>query len=177
MNSRMTYDYIIVGAGSAGCVLANRISANPQTRVLLIEAGPADNSMFIRMPAGFDRVMGNPKFDWMYRTEPEPHLNNRKLNCPRGKVLGGSSSINGMAFTRGHPSDFDKWSENKGLGGWSYAHVLPYFKRLENWSRGANDFRGAVARSMSPYPRRSAAPWQKSTCKPGKRPDIRSQTT
>jgi choline dehydrogenase len=137
-----SFDYVVVGAGSAGCVLANRLSADPQTRVLLVEAGGSDDHFLIRMPLGFLRALLNPEFSWGYTSEPEPTLNGRSLRLPRGKVLGGSSSINGMFFMRGHSRDYDTWRA-LGCDGWGYADVLPYFKRLESSWRGAGPWHGA----------------------------------
>jgi len=137
-----TYDYIIVGAGSAGCVLANRLSSCGRNRVLLVEAGPGDDHLFIKMPAAFTQAMTKGRFDWGYETEPEQHLNGRSAPCYRGRVMGGSSSINAMSFVRGHPADYDAWASEHGLKDWSYAKCLPYFKKLETYSEGANEFRG-----------------------------------
>jgi choline dehydrogenase len=135
------YDYIIVGAGSAGCVLANRLLARPTDRVLLLEAGGADSNPFIHMPAGLARLVGNRRINWEYYTEPEPELYGRKLYWPRGRVLGGSSSINAMCYTRGHPLDYDEWAA-LGADGWDYASVLPYFRKAEDQARGASEHHG-----------------------------------
>lgn len=136
------HDYIIVGAGAAGCVLANRLSEDPQARVLLVEAGGSDNRFLIRMPLGMMRAFRDPSLTWGYLGEPEPTLDGRRLPIPRGRVLGGSTSINGMFFMRGHSADFDGWRD-LGCEGWSYAHVLPYFKKLESSWRGAVPYHGA----------------------------------
>jgi len=135
------YDYIIVGAGSAGCVLAHRLSADPSLKVLLLEAGPRDWNPFIHMPAGLSKLVNFKSLNWNYETEPEPALNNRKLYWPRGKVLGGSSSINAMCYSRGHRSDYDDWAE-LGNPGWEWNAVLPYFKRAEDQSRGPSELHG-----------------------------------
>ena len=135
------YDYVIVGAGSAGCVLANRLSAGG-ARVLVLEAGGADRSWLIHVPLGVGKVWHSPAFNWSYTSDPEPNLDGRELFHPRGKVLGGSSSINMMAYVRGHRGDFDRWRQ-KGLDGWSYADVLPYFRRAESFEDPANPFHGA----------------------------------
>lgn len=137
----MEYDYIIVGAGSAGCVLANRLSAEVDTKVLLLEAGGSDRNIFIQMPTALSIPMNTKRFNWQFESEPEPNLNQRRLHCPRGKVLGGSSSINGMVFVRGHACDFDEW-ESLGAHNWSYHHCLPYFRRMESWIDGADEYRG-----------------------------------
>jgi len=137
-----SYDYIIVGAGSAGCVLANRLSARSGLRVLLLEAGGADRNPFIHMPGGIARLVGNRDIDWRYHTEPEPELLGRRLYWPRGRVLGGSSSINAMCYTRGHPLDYAEWAAATASEAWSYAGVLPYFLRSEDQARGAGEFHG-----------------------------------
>jgi len=137
----LDYDYIIVGAGSAGCVLANRLTACGKYRVLLLEAGGSDRSIMISMPTALSYPMNTSRYNWWYDSVAEPYLEGRSLHCPRGKVLGGSSSINGMVFVRGHARDFDQWQE-MGAGGWGYRDCLPYFKRLESWQNGADDYRG-----------------------------------
>jgi len=136
-----TYDYIIIGAGSAGCVLANRLSEDPAVSVLLIEAGPMDHSLFIHMPSAFAWPLADDTYNWFYESQPEPHMDNRRMYCPRGRVLGGSSSINGMCYVRGHALDYDRWAGNQ-LPNWSYAHCLPYFRKAETWERGADAYRG-----------------------------------
>ncbi len=135
------FDFIIVGAGSAGCVLANRLSANPQHRVLLLEAGPRDWHPFIHMPAGISKLVARKGVNWDYNTEPEPNLDNRRLWWPRGKVLGGSSSINAMCYIRGHRLDYDDWAD-AGNAGWNFDAMLPYFKRSEHNERGADAWHG-----------------------------------
>ena len=135
------YDFIIVGAGSAGCVLANRLSADSQYKVLLLETGGSDKSIFIQMPTALSIPMNTKKYAWQFHTESEPGLDNRVMHCPRGKVLGGSSSINGMVYVRGHAKDFDEWAEH-GAQGWDYQACLPYFRKAEDWYLGANEYRG-----------------------------------
>jgi choline dehydrogenase len=134
-------DYVIVGAGSAGCVLADRLTEDGRDQVLLLEYGGSDRSVWIQMPSALSIPMNMPKYDWGYYTESEPQLNGRRLHTPRGKVLGGSSSINGMVYVRGNALDFERW-ESEGAAGWSYRDVLPYFKRAENRSGGADEYRG-----------------------------------
>lgn len=136
------YDYIIVGAGSAGCVLANRLSADPSVRVCLIEAGKRDSSLMVRMPAGVGSLLkGENPYNWAFDTEPQTHMGGRRLYWPRGRGWGGSSSINGMIYIRGHAADYDQWRQ-MGLTGWSYADVLPYFRKSESYERGADAFHG-----------------------------------
>ena len=135
------FDVVVAGGGSAGCVLATRLTENPSTTLCLIEAGGRDYNPWIHIPLGFGKLVPNPSVNWGYETEPEPHLNGRRLSWPRGKVLGGSGSINGLVFLRGAPSDYDGW-EALGAKGWAYKDVLPYFKRMEHNVRGADAYRG-----------------------------------
>jgi choline dehydrogenase len=151
-----SFDYIIVGAGSAGCVLANRLSASGRHRVLLLEAGGKDSNIWIHIPLGYGKLFSNPKVNWLYASEPEPELDNRRIIQPRGKVLGGSSSINGLLYIRGQAEDFDHWRQ-LGNAGWSFTDVLPYFRRAEDQERGADALHGvggplAVSDVCEPHP-------------------------
>jgi len=146
------FDYIVVGAGSAGCVLANRLSADPANRVLLLEAGGNDNWIWYHIPVGYLFAIGNPRSDWMLKTEPEPGLNGRSLNYPRGKVIGGSSSINAMVYMRGQAGDYDHWRQ-LGLPGWSWDDVLPYFKKHEDNFLGASEHHGVGGEWRVEFPR------------------------
>jgi choline dehydrogenase len=135
----LEFDYIIVGAGSAGCVLANRLTEEPRTRVLLLEAGPRDTNIWIHVPLGYGKLFARTDINWAYESEPEPALNGRRIFTPRGRVLGGSSSINGLVYIRGQPEDYDGW----GIPGWDWKSLLPYFKKSENQARGASEWHGA----------------------------------
>ena len=148
-----TFDYIVIGAGSAGAVVANRLSADPRNKVLLLEAGPARHA-WSRIPIGYAKLLTNPTANWLYASEPEPNTNGRRIPVPRGKLLGGSSAINGMAFVRGQAQDFDTWAQ-MGNHGWSYADVLPFFKRMESYAGGEDEYRGREGplRVTNPPPR------------------------
>jgi choline dehydrogenase len=141
----MRYDFVIVGGGSAGCALANRLSADPSNRVLVLEAGRPDHrwDVYVHMPAALTFPIGNRFYDWRYRSEPEPCMHGRRIHHARGRLLGGSSSINGMIFQRGNPMDYERWGAGPGMASWDYAHCLPYFKRMETCLAGADEFRGA----------------------------------
>jgi choline dehydrogenase len=140
-----SYDFVIVGGGSAGSALANRLSADRSRKVLVLEAGRPDSwwDIFIHMPSALAFPIGNPRYDWGYQSEPEPHMNGRRIYHARGKVLGGSSSINGMIFQRGNPLDYERWAADPGMASWDFAHCLPYFKRMETCLAGGDEFRGS----------------------------------
>ena len=146
------YDYIVVGAGSAGCVVANRLSADPGKRVLVLEAGGRDNWMWFHIPVGYLFAIGNPRSDWMFETVAQDGLNGRKLSYPRGKVLGGSSAINAMISMRGQSADYDHWRD-LGLPGWGWSDVLPVFKRIEDHFLGETEHHGAGGEWRVEYPR------------------------
>ena len=141
MSQTSEFDYIIVGAGSAGCVLANRLSADGKHSVLLLEAGPKDSNLWIHVPLGYGKLFKDTTVNWMYQTEPEPGLDGRSIFQPRGKVLGGSSSINGLLYVRGQHEDYDRWRQH-GNSGWGFDDVLPYFRKAEDQTRGASEFHG-----------------------------------
>ncbi len=136
-----SFDYIVVGAGSAGCVLAERLSASGRHRVLLLEAGAKDRNIWIHVPLGYGKLFSDPRVNWLYQSEPEPELKGRRVIQPRGKVLGGSSSINGLLYVRGQREDFDHWRQ-LGNTGWSFDDVLPYFRKSEDQQRGGDELHG-----------------------------------
>jgi choline dehydrogenase len=158
MPDSSTYDYVIIGAGSAGCVLSYRLGAKPENRILVLEAGGQDHfyNWKIHMPAAFAYPLADDKVNWAYHSEPDPFMDGRRMYCPRGRVIGGSSSINGMVYIRGHARDYDRWAQ-LGLAGWSYSDVLPYFRRAESRDLGADDYHGGegplhVSRGHTPQP-------------------------
>lgn len=136
------FDYIIIGAGSAGSVLAHRLTEDPEVSVLVLEAGPADRHPMLHMPSAFAYPLANDKFNWFYHSEPDPFMDQRRMYCPRGRVLGGSSSINGMVYIRGHALDYENWASRPGLENWSYADCLPYFRKAETRAKGGDEYRG-----------------------------------
>jgi len=144
MSTGEVFDYIIIGAGSAGCVLANRLTQDEGVRVAVLEAGGPDHSIFIHMPSAFAYPLAGTKYNWHYETEPEPFMNNRRMHCPRGRVIGGSSSVNGMVYIRGHAFDYDGWARRPGLENWSYFDCLPYFKKSETRLKGGDAYRGST---------------------------------
>jgi len=144
------FDYVIIGAGSAGCVLAERLSADGLATVCVLERGGSDGSVLIQMPSALSMPMNMKRYNWGYESEPEPHLNGRRINCPRGKVLGGSSSINGLVYIRGNPLDFEHWEE-QGAKGWGFRHVLPYFRRAETRAEGGDEYRGGAGPLHTTY--------------------------
>ena len=146
-----TYDTIIVGAGSAGCVLANRLSQDPNRKVLLIEAGPPGGHLYIRMPAAVAMAIGSKQFNWHYQTTPQTHMNGRRVSTPRGKALGGSSAINALVYVRGNAYDYDNWAE-MGCVGWGYADVLPYFRATENNAFGPGPYHGSEGPLVVSHP-------------------------
>ena len=152
MTAGQIFDYVVVGAGSAGCVLANRLTEDARHRVLLIEAGGSDRSIFLQMPTALAIAMMHRRYGWHYWTEPEPHLGDRRLHCPRGKALGGSSSVNGMVYVRGNALDYDGWAGD-GATGWSYAEVLPYFRKAESFAGGG----GRIPRGFGAAPHLAGA--------------------
>ena len=152
-----SFDYVIVGGGSAGCVLASRLSEDPDVTVCLLEAGPAKQDWSVRVPAGLIKTMKDPNSNWLLRTAPQKNLDNRELFWPRGKVMGGSSAINGMVYIRGHRDDYDRWASDEGCAGWDWQTVLPYFRRSEHNERLTDDLHGIggplnVADPRSPNP-------------------------
>jgi choline dehydrogenase len=162
------FDYVIIGAGSAGCVLASRLSENPRHSILLLEAGGPDRDWRIDMPLGVGALLESGAHNWNYLTDPEPHLNNRRIAHPRGRVLGGSSSINGMVYTRGHGLDYDTWAGKHGCAGWSYADLLPYFKRSERSAGGPGPYRGGDGPLRVMAPDLSLSPLNKAFMEAGR---------
>ena len=150
MTSDAEFDYVIVGAGSAGCTLAYRLTEDPGVTVLVLEAGGWDRDPWVHIPLGWGRILQNRRHDWMYFSEPSTTMNDRRIECARGKVIGGSSTINAMAYYHGHRSDYDRWA-GEGLPSWSYAHVLPYFRRQESWEGGASPYRGGEGPLTTAY--------------------------
>ena len=170
-----TYDYIVTGAGSAGCVVAARPSESGRYRVLLLEAGGEDRYPWIHVPMGYGRLFSNPRLNWMYESEPEPELEGRSMYQPRGKVLGGTSSINGMVYMRGNPADYDEWRQ-RGCTGWDWDSVLPYFKKAEDRSGGRMRSTEPAGRYASPISRH-ASNWPNTGSRRRSRPDCRPTTT